>query len=84
MLSGETRKEFGHVWSWQPEGKRRGHWQSTDGNLVRVFPPSDSLNFWYVTICDAEQHRLTGSNVEQRAFCIAEVYTRQDRTARAD
>jgi len=78
----KDRTEFGHKWKWQKaDSIMRGHWKSGKGNLVRVFPPCGSVTSWLVTVCDEENYKLTGQNAEQRAFAIAEPFTRQVRSS---
>ena len=75
FFKGEDRTEFGHEWKWQ-----KHHWISSEGNLVRIFPPSDSITSWFVIVCDEERYEIAGEDAEQRAFAVGEVFTRQDRS----
>ena len=80
-LKTETQKEaYGHTWEWRGSNPTmRRHWKSTSGNLVLIFPPTETISSWYVNVCDDECYELTGKDVEDRAFCVAETYTRQSR-----
>jgi hypothetical protein len=96
-VQGTMRLEYGHVFIWQElefhhfnhsDGEGiffRGHWQTTSGNLVRVFPPFVGYGYWTIYINDAageDTRPLCGYDAEARAFCGAEVYSRQRRTPR--
>ena len=98
-VQGEMRLEYGHVFIWQElefhrfnhsDGEMifyRGHWQTTSGNLVRVFPPDEFYKCWTEYINDEageDLHRMIGHDAEARAFCGAEVYSRQTRTPRKE
>lgn len=91
------RLEYGHVFMWfrdqifvfnHSDGSiilYRGHWQTTSGNLVMVFPPDAKNNCWITYINDEageDIHHMIGYDAEARAFCGAEVYSRQRRTPR--
>lgn len=79
QLNGEIRKEYDHDWVWENGTVNviRSHWKSSKGNLVRVYPPSDEIDHWFVTVCDMDGHKFTGEDAETRAFAVAEGYTRQ-------
>ncbi len=74
---------LGHVWAWESDHEiYRGHWMSTKGNIVRIFPPRGMYLYWTVYVKGnpgREFHRLSGSHAEERAFVIAEAFTRQKR-----
>ena len=79
-LRKKTFQKFGHTWKWNRAGGGwRNHWQSTSGNLVRVFSPIFYRRSWLVIVCDKDCYELKGTNVYNRAFSVAETLTRQNR-----
>jgi hypothetical protein len=69
------RIEYNHVFRWDDT---HGRWETTEGRKVYVNPAGIFGNFWRVNIpSTGVSHDLTGEDVEARAFCIAEVYSRQ-------
>jgi len=82
MKAGEKKVIRGHSWEWQPgTSLMAGHWKSTSGNLVRVFPAPFPVGLsWFVTVCDEEKLEFSGEKMRLRAFAVAEGYTRQNRT----
>ncbi len=71
----------GHTWVWrEADSCIQGHYKSTSGNLVMVFPPNDQSDSWHVVVEDDETHDFVGDNAEERAFAAAETYTRQQRS----
>lgn len=94
LVEGATRQEYGCTWRWCTNvlidtARLRDHWRSMSGSVVRIFPPDIADDAWEVAVFDdpgviPEQrdiHTLTGSDAENRAFAIAEGYTRQDRSS---
>jgi len=83
-----TFNKFGHVWRWYGYHKKdnlREHWKSTAGKLVRIYPPSKTWEPWDVFVPSfknslSERYIFTGKNVRERAFAVAEVLARQNRT----
>ncbi len=72
-----NRKEFGHQFVWL---KRPGCWCSTSGQSVMVVPPSDvgSREPWLCIVPgQIRVEEFIGHQAEQRAFSVAEAYTRQ-------
>lgn len=81
LKSIRTLRKWGANWEWVDEDNiRRGHWKSTSGNLVLIFPPDVQYKDWLVSVCDEEVHKIQGGDAEERAFSDGEAYTRQDRT----
>ncbi len=79
-LQGEKIERFGQVWEWREKNLlMTGHWKSTAGNLVFIFPPPDDSAEWWINIMDEDVLNFTGEDAEKRAFCVAECFTRQDR-----
>ncbi len=75
-VENEMRLEQGHVWIWRNIGEFfRGHWKSTEGNPVNVFPPGVAFDCWMVyggIGIDEEVFKLGGPDAEKRAFVVAE------------
>ncbi len=72
------RIEYGHKFIWLANGN---HWKSTSGQDVRVYPPTEKNPDWMVKIPTQERaFPLRGDDVEKRAFCVAEGFTRQTAT----
>lgn len=85
MKSGDTKAAWGHLWRWCTDAPGMlPHWQSTKGNVVRIFPPLKERHPWQVVVYgvadDAKSCEVVGDDAENRAFCIAEGYTRLTRT----
>ncbi|HYF12789.1 MAG TPA: hypothetical protein VD928_00625 [Candidatus Paceibacterota bacterium] len=74
------RFEFGQLFRWHPTP---GFWRTTKGNLAFVFPGSEETGEpWMYFIPDFEEfHSLRGENAEERAFAIADAYSRGMRHA---
>jgi hypothetical protein len=70
----EDRTEFGHMFKFL--GKS---WLSTSGQKVEVVPPEVLGEPWLVVLRDQgnSSMELVGHDAEERAFCVAEVFTRQ-------
>ncbi len=71
----KDRIEFGHTFMWNAETRE---WETTTGRKVMVRAP-DTLNaFWYVRVPSTGINQpLSGDGAEERAFSIAEIYSRQ-------
>ena len=74
-VENRDRTEFGHLFKWNAQTRE---WETTTGRKVFVRAP-DTLNlFWLVRVPSTGVNQpLTGEDAEERAFCIAEVYSRQ-------
>lgn len=71
----KDRIMYGHLFVWNEELRA---WESTSGNRVCVLPPDNNNPDWRIAVEHLEQTlRFTGENTEERAFCLAELYTRQ-------
>ncbi len=69
------RVEFGHKFKWSYDTWR---WETTAGRKVFVSPPLVPGHYWYVTVpSTGVDLPLSGTDAENRAFCIAEGYSRQ-------
>lgn len=75
MGKDRTTERYGQTWTWRQD--YTGHWVSTAGLLVSIFPPSGDANEWLVVNGYGKSHRFTGEDAEERAFCVAEGFTRQ-------
>jgi hypothetical protein len=73
------RTEYGHLFRWY---ERAGFWHTTSGQHVVVVPPRVPCQPWLVIIPDQDRvEDIEGHEAEGRAFVIAEVYTRQMKSA---
>lgn len=71
-------EKYGHTWKWrEPNGDMRGHWESTEGNLVMIFPPNAQIDYWSILEDHEVTHKFSGDDAEERAFSVAEAFTRQ-------
>ena len=74
----EDRTEFGHLFHAVDGHGNHPYWKSTSGKEVIIIPSSKYSSLWFVFVVpDGELLCFTGEDVEQRAFCVAEGYTRQ-------
>ncbi len=82
IREGLSVRKYGQTWKWYgfyKKGTLRGHWESTKGNPVLIFPPFENL-LWEIVIAPSqESYSFRGKNAKERAFCVAEVFTRQKR-----
>lgn len=75
LVTRHNRKEFNHYFVWD---RLVGAWSTTKGNKVFVIPPLKPEDPWKVEVYATRKvHDLTGEDVEKRAFCIAEGFSRQ-------
>jgi hypothetical protein len=77
-IQGEDWHEFDHHFKWD----ERGFWETTTGRKALILPPrrygNGSDGMWIVDVPSTDnRHHLTGENVHMRAFCIAEIISRQ-------
>ena len=80
-----TFKKFGQVWKWYSNYRKNGwreHWESTNGNAVEIFPPEKYTTYWWVFVYPSKdsqgtRHGFSGRDAGERAFIVAEVFTRQ-------
>ncbi len=57
----------------------RGHWKSTSGNLVQIFPATPDDPAWHTIVCGEEIDSIIGDNLESRSFAGGAAYVRQRR-----
>jgi hypothetical protein len=71
----EDRIEFGHLFRWSSLLQA---WTTTSGRLVLVEPPNQFSTLWFIRVPSTKTNQpLTGDNIEERAFSIAEAFSRQ-------
>jgi hypothetical protein len=69
------RVEFEHQFKWNAATRE---WETTTGRKVYVKPAESSSQYWMVRVPSTQLSvPLCGEDVERRAFCVAEVYSRQ-------
>lgn len=73
------RKEWGHVFKWNYETQE---WETTTGRQVFIKVPNaeeeDKDKIWLIRVPGTKINMpFIGEDAEQRAFCVAEGYSRQ-------
>ncbi len=76
VVETRDRTEYGQLFKWNPESCE---WETTTGRKIFVkFVGEFGTTWWFVRVPHArEEHQLVGDDAEQRAFCVAESYSRQ-------
>lgn len=75
----QERIEYGHTFRRDPLFPRS--WTSTEGNLVIVTEPDEETSNWKVLVVATDTVlEMSGEDAEGRAFCVAELFTRQQLT----
>lgn len=68
-----NRDEYGMFFMWD---ESLGFWYSTSGRLVVVVPPTVQRKWWTCVVAN-RLLEFSGDDAEERAFCVAEGFTRQ-------
>lgn len=73
------RIEYGHTF--REDSFFPGTWCSTEGNAVIVTKPRKDKKNWEVFVVATNKTlEMSGEDAERRAFCVAEIFTKQQLT----
>ena len=66
---------YGHYFRWN---SRTEKWETSSGRVVYITPPTEDDEMWYVEVPSTGINQpVAGQYAENRAFTIAEAYSRQ-------